>query len=107
MGVASSRLKTLAHSTRNGQNANKNQNNAAAKRTTQGPHASSENAEEQKMAIVLFFIVALYLGVFALGFMSNVSNRKILFFLTWYPNLCPSVPHSDNLYLYHYLQSET
>ena len=71
---ASSRRKTMAHSTKNGQNANEKQKNASAKGTT------SNYAEEQKMAIVLFFIVALYLGGFALGLLSKVLNSKVLFF---------------------------
>ena len=42
---------------------NKNRNSSTKLQPGQ-PEQSSEHSEEQKMAIVLFFIVALYLGMF-------------------------------------------
>ena len=56
MGSAANNRRTINQHPKNGPGSDKKRNNATSK------HASSENAEEQKMAIVLFFIVALYLG---------------------------------------------
>ena len=70
-GAASSK-RPHAQSTKNGRNSDQTRNTVSAKRTPHGKHVASQNSaslEEQKMAIVLFFIVALYLGLFASGFL--------------------------------------
>ena len=68
IGSGANNRRTINHAPKNGQNSDQKLNHAPSKRSGKGQHSSSENAEEQKMAIVLFFIVALYLGLCAIGF---------------------------------------
>ena len=75
MGSAPNNRRTINQHPKNGSNSDQKRNNATSK------HASSENAEEQKMAIVLFFIVALYLGTSICTFNKKIINWGFMFHL--------------------------
>ena len=78
MGHGGNNRRTInQHPNKNGQTSNHNHNNANSKPKAKGHHASSENAEEQKMAIVLFFIVALYLGMI-LEYQTIISEIELI-----------------------------